>query len=251
MQKQTDNPKIKLEEAEFTELILTDQIIPLEYGRLCSPKEWAFEFIPVGATAEFKIRSVDERFIKLFGTVKSVDDQMVVFENLTGLIYVKGKFQKGISVIVDYGNRIYVSTVIQLKNQLLILKNPPLKVLQRGDKRTDQRFPCEISVLLQVEQRGVATERPAVVKNLSFGGCCLAIERTKDGVTGFSVGKEITVILELKSRNMRISIFGTIRNVRKDNASENIRLAGIEFRNLSQEASETIRAIINRLSPAT
>jgi len=251
MQKQTDKPKIKMEEAEFTEIVLTDQIIPLEYGRLCPPKEWAFDFIPAGATVEFKIRGVDERYIKLFGTLKSVDAQTVVFENLTGLIYVKGKFQKGVTIIVDYGNRIYVSTVILLKNQLLILQNPPLKVIRREDKRIAERFQCEINVLLQVEQRGAVTQRPALIKDLSFGGCCLAIERTKDGVTGFSVGKEITVILELKSRNMRISIFGTIRNVRKDNVNENIRLTGIEFKGLSPEANETIRAIINRLTQVT
>lgn len=251
MQKQTDKPRIKLEEAELTDLILTDQIIPLEYGRLCAPREWSFEFIPAGATVEFKIRGVDERYIKLFGTLKSVETQTAVFENLTGLIYVKGKFQPGVSVIADYGNRIYVSTVIQLKNQLLILRNPPLKVIRREDKRIAERFQCEINVLLQVEQRGVVTERPAIIKNLSIGGCCLAIERTKDGVTGFPVGKEITVIFELKSRNLRISLSGTIRNVRKDNASESIRLAGIEFKSLSPEANETVHAILHRLSPAS
>lgn len=249
MEKQIDKPKERMEPHEFTEFILTNKIIPQEYGLLCSPMEWAFEFIKVGATVEFKLLGVDERYIKLFGTLKTVDAEKAVFENLTGLIYVKAKLEKNVPIIVDYGNRIYVSTVIQLKNQLLVLQNPPTKVIERGDKRRTNRFKCAINVLFQIEQRAIITEKPAVIKDLSFGGCCLAVERTKDAsATGFSVGKEITIIFDLKHKKMRISIVGTIRNVRKDNANENMRLAGIEFKSLSEEAHQTIDAIIGRLT---
>lgn len=250
MEKQTDKPKTRLEEHEYTELVLTDKIIPKEFGVLCSPMEWAFELIKVGATVEFKIIGVDERYLKLYGVLKTVEPDKAVFENLSGLIYVKAKFAEGIPIIAEYGNRIYVSTVIQLKNQLLVLQNPPRRVIARGDKRKNKRYPCGISVQYQVEQRGVVGEKSAVIKNLCLSGCCLAVERTKDAAsTGISVGKEITILLDLKRSNLKILIPGTIRNVRKDNTNEGVRLAGIEFKSLSEEAFQTIDAIVKRLTP--
>jgi c-di-GMP-binding flagellar brake protein YcgR len=248
MEKNSEKPRIRLEEFEYTDLVLQNKKIPPDFGTICPIKEWTFKYIATGSPVEFKVLGVDERFIKLYGTLKSVELHSAVFNNLNGLVNVKVKINKGVPVIVDYGNKIYVSSIIDYKNQLLTLQNPPVKVIRRSDKRIEDRLDCGIQVQIKIDQRNIAMEKNAVVRDISFRGCCIAVEKTKDEQsTGFSVGKNITVVLDLKSRNQRISISGVIRNIRKDSNHENIRLAGIEFGALSPEASEMIDAIVNRL----
>jgi hypothetical protein len=184
------------------------------------------------------------------GSLKRSDTECAVFVNLNGVSSVKQKFHPGYSIVITHGNRVYFSRIIELKSMILTVENPPYKVISRSNKRIHERHDCSITTIMNLEQRTVMREKKVTIRNLSREGCCIAIQRSKDDMaTGLSVGKPLTINIEIKNRQFGFT--GTIKNVRKDNEDETIKYAGVAFEGLSTLSSEMLNAIINRLEQNT
>ncbi len=210
------------------------------------PSEWTFNHIDIGGTVEFSIGGVDEGFVKLTGSLRKIESNCAVFSNLNGVSSVKQKFHPNANIIIFHGNKIFFSKIIELKAMVLTVTSPPYKVSTQRNSRLHKRFDCNINALTILDQRGVTREKKVSIKNISQKGCCVAIQRSKDDMaTGLSVGKPLTVIIEV--RNKPVQLQGIIRNVRKDNENEAIKYAGIQFESLTDMATATLGAILTTL----
>lgn len=211
-------------------------------------KTWPISSIPVGAHVEFKIEGVDEAFVKLSGECMGGIEGAVVFSNLEGVFNVKHKFHPRIPIVVIFGNRAYLTIVISLKSQQLKLAPITLKSIEINDLRKEPRYACRIAMLLQIEKRGVTQLLSVHVENLSLGGCCIAIQQSKDDRgMGLFVGKRIVLFVELKLSQKRIKLPAIVKNIRKDPSEDFKKLAGVEFIDLSREAIDTIGGLTSKL----
>lgn len=204
-------------------------------------KSLSIAHIAVGVRVAFKIRGVEESFVKLSGEFMGIIKGVAVFSNLEGVFNVKHKFQPRIPIVLLYGNQAYLMMVIGLKAQRLILAPTPLKAVTIDDQRKAPRYACNVSAILKVEHRGIHREKTVLIEKLSMAGCCISIHQSQDeGATGLSSGKRINLLVELKLRKKRIELPAIVRNLRKDPGDSQKKLAGLEFTDLSSEAQETI-----------
>jgi hypothetical protein len=212
----------------------------------CPQSEWTFNHIDIGGSVEFSIGGVDDSFVKLTGSLRKIENNCAVFSNLNGVSSVKQKFHPNSNIIIFHGNRVYFSKIIELKAMILTVASPPYKVSTQKNNRSHKRYDCNINAQTIMDQRGVTREKAIIIKNISREGCCVSIQRSKDDMaTGLSVGKILTVIIIIKSKP--VSFQGIIKNVRKDNANEAIKYAGIQFEKLSEIADVTLGAILTTL----
>lgn len=211
-------------------------------------KSLSIDHIAVGARVAYKIKGVEESFVKLSGEYMGIIKGVAVFGNLKGLFNVKHKFQPRTPIVLTYGNQAYLMMVIGLKSQRLVLAPTPLKAITVDDHRREPRLNCNVAAELKVEHRGVPRARTVYIEELSHGGCCISIQQAQnEGPTGLSSGKRITLSVKLKLKKKQIELPAIVRNLRKDPSNAQKKLAGLEFMNMSPEALEAIGVIITTL----
>lgn len=186
----------------------------------------------------------EDRPLRLKGILVGMEARAYLILRVSGLEHIHKLFTSGRKIIARYmqsgqvfGFRSSVFGYVLHPLQLVFISYP--SVVENVNLREAKRLECEIRVDVKIQDKIYS----GTTKDISRGGCKIDLKLPEE--TGHTLaGEQVTVRMELLSAEGAKLFKGEIRNTQK---AEDRAFVGIQFTNLSKEASEHLQRYVESI----